>query len=195
MRTIAVLMLAVAALAPRILADGVRPVADSESYEVYAAVLRLDQDAREQSTICLRETTGTVTDCVTSGEAIPQDWKDVLADYARKNAQPARLIDGMNIPRPYVLLSPEMVDAVRRSWELWAQLREETRGHAGPKPAPTVIFQVSAVGFDAQKLRAIVYLSHYCGPLCARASHWVLEKRDGEWAPFWLKQQCLSGAD
>ena len=40
---------------------------------------------------------------------------------------------------------------------------------------------VSAVGFNASKERAMVYMSHSCGLLCGGGSYHLLEQVDGAW--------------
>ena len=40
---------------------------------------------------------------------------------------------------------------------------------------------VSAVGFNDEKTRAMVYIENYCGLLCAGGQFYLLEKNDGQW--------------
>jgi hypothetical protein len=47
--------------------------------------------------------------------------------------------------------------------------------------------QLSAVGFSADKTKALVYLAHYCGSLCGTGGYAFLEKRDGKWVRATLK--------
>jgi hypothetical protein len=41
--------------------------------------------------------------------------------------------------------------------------------------------QVSAVGFDTARARAIVYMAHSCGGLCGGGTYHFLQKIDGVW--------------
>jgi hypothetical protein len=41
--------------------------------------------------------------------------------------------------------------------------------------------ELSAVGFNADKTKAFVYIAHHCGSLCGAGSYTFLEKRDGKW--------------
>ena len=41
--------------------------------------------------------------------------------------------------------------------------------------------QVSAVGFDSARTRAMVYMAHHCGGLCGGGTHYLLEKIDAAW--------------
>ncbi len=41
--------------------------------------------------------------------------------------------------------------------------------------------QVSAVGFDAAKIRAMVYMGHHCGGLCGGGAFHLMTKVNGQW--------------
>jgi hypothetical protein len=45
---------------------------------------------------------------------------------------------------------------------------------------PEVSF--SAVGFNEDRTVAVVYAIYWCGPLCGRATYYILDKRNGRWA-------------
>jgi len=56
-----------------------------------------------------------------------------------------------------------------------------------------VIFDVSAVGFNKDGSRGLVYLGHHCGSLCGGGQYRLLVKKDGRWqadgehqGPSWL---------
>ncbi len=51
--------------------------------------------------------------------------------------------------------------------------------------------EVSAVGFNADKTVAIVYVAHHCGGLCGGGQFYVLKKAQGRWHEFeWKGQTC-----
>jgi hypothetical protein len=47
--------------------------------------------------------------------------------------------------------------------------------------------EVSAVGFDSTKTRAMVYVAHHCGGLCGGGTHHLMEKTDGQWGEAFIK--------
>jgi len=52
--------------------------------------------------------------------------------------------------------------------------------------------ELSAVGFNADKMAAVVYMGHYCGGLCGGAGFHVPQKKDGKCAPLeWKGETCV----
>ena len=43
---------------------------------------------------------------------------------------------------------------------------------------------LSAVGFNADKTLALVYVEHRCRGLCAAARYYILEKRKAHWTQY-----------
>jgi hypothetical protein len=39
----------------------------------------------------------------------------------------------------------------------------------------------SAIGFNRERTVAVIYATYWCGPLCARGTYYLLDKRDGQW--------------
>ena len=52
--------------------------------------------------------------------------------------------------------------------------------------------EVSAVGFDRAKTRAMVYMAHHCGGLCGGGTHHLLEKVDGAWVTHGWIQEAIA---
>jgi hypothetical protein len=51
--------------------------------------------------------------------------------------------------------------------------------------------ELSAVGFNATKTVAVVYMGHHCGSLCGGGGFHVLEKKNGQWVPLeWKGSSC-----
>jgi hypothetical protein len=45
------------------------------------------------------------------------------------------------------------------------------------------IFEVSAVGFNMERTRALVYVGHHCGNLCGGGTYHLMVKKNGKWEP------------
>jgi hypothetical protein len=48
-------------------------------------------------------------------------------------------------------------------------------------PRSAVVLEVSAIGYNEDRSRALVYVGHYCGPLCGGGTYHMLAKKDGLW--------------
>jgi hypothetical protein len=93
-----------------------------------------------------------------------------LDDYSKVNAKRWRLQRNFTLPKPYKLVTPDEIKAMfppnfreGRFGELWLAL--------------------SAVGFNANKTLAVVYMSHVCttDDGCAGGDAYVLQKQNGKW--------------
>jgi hypothetical protein len=51
----------------------------------------------------------------------------------------------------------------------------------GRASAGSVVFEVSAVGFNNGRTRALVYTGHHCGNLCGGGQYHLLVKKEGKW--------------
>jgi hypothetical protein len=52
--------------------------------------------------------------------------------------------------------------------------------------------ELSAVGFNADRTVAVVYVGHSCGSLCGGGRFHVLQKRDNKWLPLdWKGSSCM----
>jgi len=52
-----------------------------------------------------------------------------------------------------------------------------------PRDRVLPIFEVSAVGFNNEHTRALVYVGHICGGLCGRGTYHLMVKINGKWEP------------
>jgi hypothetical protein len=152
-----------------------RPVDDPDAYAVYAAIL-----PRERvRAFVVRAETGMMRPCETSGSEY-DEWKPVVDNYLEENASRRLLMRRAPLVDPYSVVPESEIEA---SFSLIER---------GPREGPWTGFyrrypgsggyvELSAVGFDAAKQRAMVYVAHYCGTLCGGGRSHLLEKVDGEW--------------
>jgi hypothetical protein len=45
------------------------------------------------------------------------------------------------------------------------------------------VFEVSAVGFNNEHTRALVYVGHICGNLCGGGMYHLMTRKNGKWEP------------
>jgi hypothetical protein len=149
-------------------------VDDPDAYAVYAAIL-----PREQvKALVVRAETGMMKPCETSGSEY-EKWKPVVDDYLEENASRRLLMSRPPLVDPYLVVTEAKIEASfgvveggpRSIWGGFYQRYPNSGGYV----------ELSAVGFDEAKQRAMVYVAHYCGMLCGGGRSHLLEKVDGVW--------------
>jgi hypothetical protein len=100
----------------------------------------------------------------------------------------------LNVPRvqesAYLPLIQDYIDKNRKphilerkfSLSPYSLIEGRNSGTAGPLPGNSITFHVSAVGFNREGTRALVYVGHYCGSLCGGGGYHLLVKMFGVWS-------------
>ena len=113
-----------------------------------------------------------------SGKPLETDWKPVVDSYRSENAQPRVVRPNHKLGLPYEVAPAATLAAFfkmnRATSDSWNAFYRRYPGSGG-------YLEVSAVGFDAAKTRAMVYLAHSCGSLCGGGQHYLLEQVEGTW--------------
>jgi hypothetical protein len=138
------------------------PVTDPDAYEVYAMLL--DNPFSDAVLVLQQET-------VDAREACPQAFlnkpslADVYADFQNQNSRVRVLQPVLPLKQRYRLVPRTQIRADFAEWK-----------ESKTSPGPPDVSAVSAVGFNATKDRAIVYVTQ-------NGSGWVgtLEKKAGTW--------------
>lgn len=155
---------------------------DESSYAIYAALLPEQwpvKDAKARSLV-LREETTTYSQCEPSGPPVQGEWRDVLEAYRRENAQPRKVLAGRDLGLPYVVLALadfktimtwNPADPSVLGWNLFYRRYPDSGGY----------INVSAVGFDESRRRALVYMGHWCNNLCGSGTYYLLERTNDKW--------------
>jgi hypothetical protein len=157
-----------------------QPSSETDANAVYSTLIAQEwpiQHARAQQAVILNTTT-TNSRCFPSGKSLETDWKPVLEDYHRQNAAPKRLNVNLQLGVAYLLVDRDPVlrlfkDAGMGGWDRFYTVYPNSGGY----------IEVSAVGFDENHARAMVYVSHFCGEVCGGGAHHFLEKVDEKWRP------------
>lgn len=169
--------------------EELQPYLDSEAYEVYAARLPDEwpwAEARAKQLVIQQETTvfpkiGSDTECLPGGDEFPESWKEVLADYKKQNERTRVLARGFVIEKPYYLIpKQELADLFKKDGPGW-------NGFYTRYPDSGGVMQLSVVGFNRERTKAMLYMGHSCGWLCGGGGYSFVQKKDGEWVRAMVK--------
>ena len=167
--------------------------AEKDSYEIYSILLRTEMAgwnitgtgwAIEQETQTFPHDDQITFDvCCQPPQDQESIYRPVFDDYVTKNSKLFVLDRKFDLPQ-YALVGPTEIKAIQ----------QKSRVADGFPFNASVIFHVSAVGFNRDGTRALVYVGHHCGSLCGGGTYHLLLKKDGRWqadqeyrgAPFCL---------
>jgi hypothetical protein len=161
------------------------PYEDADAYEVYAAVLPLDwvwRDAKAKKLV-IRSATTTYEMCLRPEPESEKIIGSAIANYLKQNEKPKTLQRQFNLEKPYELLTASQIESAfgQGGWDRFYEMHPDSGGY----------IQLSAVGFNATKTVAVVYMGHHCGLLCGGGQFYVLQKRDGKWQSLtWQGNEC-----
>jgi hypothetical protein len=149
---------------------------EKDSYEIYSMLLRTEMPPEWKiTTWAITEETstfphigsrnaGNVRECLNVSQDQESTYLPLIQDYVAKNNK--KLV----LERKFDLPQYSLIGVGRRN-----------SGEANPLSAP-VIFHVSAVGFNRDGTRALVYVGHHCGSLCGGGRYHLLVKTLGVWS-------------
>ena len=161
-----------------------KPIAvdDREMYAVYASLLQREWIVRvaKATNLVVQEETATNWGCMPSGKPMETDWKPVLDDFRSANAGSHVLLAGQELGLPYQVVARATIAAsidrpipngVSDGWQGFRRRFPDSGG----------FLQMSVVGFDSTRQRAMVYVAHSCGGLCGGGTHHLLERDGTRW--------------
>jgi hypothetical protein len=162
-----------------------KPYEDAEAYEVYSTILPTEwpwQVAKAKSLVIRSETKGYKM-CLSPDEESEKIIGQAISQYVKLNEKTWLLKRGLNVEKPYELVPyEELSSALKQGW--WENFYKQYPNSGG-------WIELSAVGFNADKTVAVVYMGHHCGGLCGGGGFHVLQKKDGKWAPLtWKGSSC-----
>jgi len=103
----------------------------------------------------------TIAECLQPPQSQKSIYLPLIEDYVAKNKKKFVLERKFDLPE-YVLIPPS--DGIYHLTALFP-----------------LLFHVSAVGFNREGTRALVYVGHNCGSLCGGGRYHFVVKKDGKW--------------
>ncbi|MFN8579370.1 MAG: hypothetical protein U0163_00125 [Gemmatimonadaceae bacterium] len=157
-------------------------VDDPDTYAVIASLLPNEWIVRaaKATNLVVQEETVTNWGCMPSGPPMEAEWKPVLEGFRLANAETHTFSADHAIGLPYQLVSASTIatsldrpipNLVSDGWQSFWQRYPKSGGY----------LQLSAVGFDALRRRAMVYVAHHCGGLCGGGMHHLFERDGAIW--------------
>jgi hypothetical protein len=146
---------------------------EQDSYEIYSMLLRTELGPEwkiavwptsRQTQTFQNSVLHDVRECLSVSRDQKPIYLPLIEDYVAKNSR-KRVLEGK-----FDLPECVLVDFGRTS----------VRGNYPLASAP-IIFEVSAVGFNSDRTRALLYVGHHCGSLCGGGRYHLLVKKDGKW--------------
>jgi hypothetical protein len=169
----------------------IKPDEEKDVYAIYSMLLRAEmRPVRDVSGWVIQQKTrdypGFAREishrafCLQPAKPQESTYRSLIDDYIRKNKHPQKLERHFDLPQ-YVLLDTEGVEAFRaRHWNVLSSEPIPEPDDRVPFKAST-LFEVSAVGFNSDRTRALVYVGHQCGGLCGGGIFHLLMKQNGRW--------------
>jgi hypothetical protein len=146
---------------------------EKDSYEIYSMLLRTEMGKwRDTTAWTITEETQTfpyngvrslddVRECMSVVQDQESIYLPLIEDYVAKNKKKHVLERKFDLPE-YSLVP-------------------FGRPLGGTPLSPSVTFEVSAVGFNKDRTRSLVYVGHHCGNLCGGGGYHLFVKKDGKW--------------
>jgi hypothetical protein len=172
-------------------------ITDPDAYAVYAAVIseRIRTEGKPVRELALLQETRAGMDCVgpEREKRVQPEWRPVVASFRKQNARVQIIRSGLNLGVPYSLVT---VDGLRKLMRDAGYSKKSPHSNAFGSdvfarfPGGQLV-AFSAVGFNAERTRAMVAMQNNCvpswdagtrsGDVCHDGEHTALEKKGGRW--------------
>jgi len=161
------------------------PYVDSDAYEVYSAILPSEWPVRvaHAKMLVIRSETSGYGMCLHPEKDSEDMIGSAIAEYVELNKKPLVLQRNLSLAIPYDLITfKDLKSAINQGgWDGFYKKYPDSGGW----------IELSAVGFNAEKTVAVVYMGHSCGGLCGGGQFHVLQKKEGKWVPLnWKGSSC-----
>ena len=155
-------------------------VTDADAYAIYAALVPQAWSNVSKDALLLQRETETTTPCNVRPPADPE-WLAVYKDFNQQNSRPQLLERELPVTIPYRLIARAELDADD------ARLAIKYPGIWQRRPESIEYAAVSAVGFSADKTKAVVYVR-----LRGSGEFHSMERRAGAWVKVYPgKMGCM----
>ena len=162
-----------------------KPYKSADAYQIYGLPLPQEESyGFANGTLIIREETVSNPEVPMPGLMPPpsppcvtpeagSQFKDAIADYNRLNNKTWLLQREFQLDKPYEIVSSNTIDALFKegSWEGFYKRYPDSGGY----------IIMSAVGFNKEKTRAMVYMGSSCGLRCGRWGLHLFEKVHSKW--------------
>ena len=155
-----------------------KPITDPDAYSIYATLLPSVWKLSGELILLVQETER--ESCRVS--RLPEGWEGVQEDFDRQNAVVWAL-------RPVLPLGDYRLIPRAEIQADDARLEQEYPGIWQRRPGSLEFAAVSAVGFNAAKTKALVYIR-----LRSSGQIYLIERRDGQWVASMEGLRCGWGA-
>jgi hypothetical protein len=172
-------------------------ISDPEAYAVYASVVptRFSTGDKPMTELALLQETRAGVDCVgqEKDKRLHPEWRPVVESYKKENARVRIIQSGFNLGVPHSIVT---VAQLRKLMRDAGYSRQSPRSNGlgsdvfARFPSGRLV-AVSAVGFNAERTRAMVAMQFDCLPswepgtegaaVCHEGRHIALEKKGGRW--------------
>lgn len=156
-------------------AQDLESVTDPDAYAIYAMLVPQLWATRSKDPVLLQRETETVAPCSSSGQISDPEWLAVAKSFRQENSRPKLLQPILQIPGSYRLIPKSEIEADD------ARLALKYPGRYNRRPESMEYAAVSAVGFNADKTKAVV-LVQVRGQGAVR----TLERRENGWVPAYV---------
>jgi hypothetical protein len=147
-----------------------------DAYRIYNALLPHEESyGFAKGTLIIQEET--VSNRVASEPCVTPEaasrFKDAIADYKSLNRKQLFLKRQFQIEKAYKVVSSDTIETLLKDggWDGFYKRYPDSGGY----------IVMSAVGFNKEITRAIVYTGSSCGGLCGSWRFHLLEKMNGKW--------------
>jgi hypothetical protein len=161
-----------------------QPYHDYDAYQIYALLLPHPvSNSSVKGTLAIRQETvkqlrGALGGFPMGPEAcvypsVAPEFAAAIADYNRLNQQRWLLQRDFQIELPYVIASSDTLNGLsKKHW--WDDFYKHYPHSCG-------LQEMSAVGFNKERTRAILFMGEACGFVCGEWSFHLFKKVDGSW--------------
>ncbi|HEU0175566.1 MAG TPA: hypothetical protein VFV58_14995 [Blastocatellia bacterium] len=154
---------------------------DAEAYEVYSVILPTVWPSllgNAKSLVIRSETIGYKM-CLQPEAESEKIIGQAISEYVKLNKMAWLLQRRLSIEKPYELIPyDELRSALKQGgWENFYKQYPNSGGW----------IELSAIGFNADKTVAVVYMGRHSWSLSGGGRFHVLQKKDGKWTPLKLK--------
>ena len=147
-----------------------------DAYQIYSLLLPQEESyGFAKGTLVIQEETVSKTipsrPCVTPDAAA--QFKDAITDYDRVNKTQWLLQRQFQVDKPYEIVSSDTIGVLFKNgeWEGFYRRYPDSGGY----------IVMSAVGFNKEETRAMVYMGSSCGGLCGSWRFHLFEKVQRKW--------------